>query len=96
MLPLRAVEVPSCSLEGLGLEEAPEAGSNSLLARAWAPGWSNADRALESFLRGALASYATARTKTDTTTTSLLSPHLHFGEVGLPCVSFSPVAFRLI
>lgn len=60
-----------------------EKGSNALLARAWAPGWANADRALESFINGSLMEYAVNRQKVDSTTTSLLSPHLHYGELSV-------------
>lgn len=69
--------------ESLGLEDHQEKASNALLARAWVPGWANADRALEAFLQGPLLEYATNRSKTDSTTTSLLSPHMHFGEISV-------------
>lgn len=75
--------VLSCTLEELGLEDETEKSSNALLARAWAPGWSNADKALEAFLAGPLLDYSRYRHKIDGPTTSLLSPHLHFGEVSV-------------
>lgn len=73
----------NCSIEDLELEDELEKGSNALLARAWAPGWANADRALESFINGSLMEYAVNRQKVDSTTTSLLSPHLHYGELSV-------------
>eukprot|EP00250_Pteridium_aquilinum_P019576 c24488_g1_i1 orf=1218-3317(+) len=75
--------VSSCTPEELGLEDETEKSSNALLARAWAPGWSNADKALEAFLAGPLLDYSRNRHKIDGPTTSLLSPHLHFGEVSV-------------
>ncbi|MCO5584045.1 hypothetical protein L7F22_037967 [Adiantum nelumboides] len=73
----------SCSIEELDLEDELEKGSNALLARAWAPGWANADRALESFINGSLTEYSANRQKVDSATTSLLSPHLHYGELSV-------------
>lgn len=72
-----------CSIEDLELEDESEKGSNALLARAWAPGWANADRALESFVNGPLVEYINNRQKVDSATTSLLSPHLHYGELSV-------------
>ncbi|PPD77907.1 hypothetical protein GOBAR_DD25165 [Gossypium barbadense] len=60
-----------------------EKGSNALLARAWSPGWSNADKALTTFINGPLIEYSKNRRKADSATTSFLSPHLHFGEVSV-------------
>lgn len=85
--PKRIIKFPgpslSCSIENLDLEDQLEKGSNALLARAWAPGWANADRALESFINGPLMEYAVNRQKVDSATTSLLSPHLHYGELSV-------------
>nr|BAA32808.1 blue-light photoreceptor [Adiantum capillus-veneris]BAA32811.1 blue-light photoreceptor [Adiantum capillus-veneris] len=85
--PKRILKFPgpslSCSIEDLDLEDELEKGSNALLARAWQPGWANADRALESFINGSLMEYAANRQKVDSATTSLLSPHLHYGEVSV-------------
>lgn len=64
-------------------EDESEKGSNALLARAWSPGWSNADRALTAFINGPLLEYSVNRKKADSVTTSFLSPHLHFGEVSV-------------
>lgn len=73
----------SLSIDDLELENESEKGSNDLLARAWAPGWANADRALEAFVGGPLIDYARSRQKVDSATTSLLSPHLHYGELSV-------------
>lgn len=75
--------VLSSSIEDLELEDELEKSSNALLARAWAPGWANAERALKSFINGALMEFAANRQKVDSATTSLLSPHLHYGELSI-------------
>ncbi|KAJ7006820.1 hypothetical protein NC653_006006 [Populus alba x Populus x berolinensis] len=72
-----------CPSEMLVFEDESEKGSNALLARAWSPGWSNADRALTTFINGPLIEYSKNRRKADSATTSFLSPHLHFGEVSV-------------
>eukprot|EP00249_Psilotum_nudum_P022231 c28427_g1_i1 orf=1839-3896(-) len=76
-------QIFSCVVEDLALEDESEKGSNALLARVWSPGWINADRALGSFVNGPLLDYAVNRQKTDGPTTSLLSPHLHYGELSV-------------
>nr|AXV45366.1 cryptochrome-1 [Ginkgo biloba] len=76
-------DVSSCPSENLGLEDESEKGSNALLARAWSPGWSSADKALTAFINGPLIEYAKNHRKADSATTSLLSPHLHFGELSV-------------
>lgn len=81
-----AGKLQSCSAEELGLEDQYEKSSNALLARAWCPGWTFANKSLDSFLRAPLCDYATDRHKADGasgTPTSLLSPHLHFGELSV-------------
>uniref|UniRef100_A0A2P2MCZ7 Blue light photoreceptor n=2 Tax=Rhizophora mucronata TaxID=61149 RepID=A0A2P2MCZ7_RHIMU len=69
--------------ETLIFEDELEKGTNALLARAWSPGWSNADKALTTFCNGPLIEYSKNRRKADSATTSFLSPHLHFGEVSV-------------
>ncbi|MQL88944.1 hypothetical protein Taro_021519 [Colocasia esculenta] len=76
-------DVSRCSSDNLVFEDDSEKGSNALLARAWSPGWRNADKALAAFLSGPLIEYSVNRKKADSATTSLLSPHLHFGEVSV-------------
>ncbi|XP_010538941.2 PREDICTED: cryptochrome-1 [Tarenaya hassleriana] len=76
-------DVSSCPSDTLVFEDESEKGSNALLARAWSPGWSNADKALMTFINGPLIEYSKNRRKADSATTSFLSPHLHFGEVSV-------------
>ncbi|XP_047949865.1 cryptochrome-1-like [Salvia hispanica] len=76
-------DVSRCNPDTLIFEDESEKGSNALLARAWSPGWSNADKALTTFLNGPLIEYSKNRRKADSATTSFLSPHLHFGEVSV-------------
>lgn len=78
-----SADVSRCPSDTLIFEDESERGSNALLARAWSPGWRNADRALTAFINGALINYSQNRKKADGATTSLLSPHLHFGEVSV-------------
>ncbi|GAB2519851.1 cryptochrome/photolyase family protein [Lysobacter humi (ex Lee et al. 2017)] len=47
----------------------------------WTPGEAGAREALDTFVDGALRGYATDRDRPDRTGTSLLSPHLRFGEL---------------
>uniref|UniRef100_A0A5B7BWM0 Putative cryptochrome 1.2 n=1 Tax=Davidia involucrata TaxID=16924 RepID=A0A5B7BWM0_DAVIN len=76
-------DVSRCPSGTLVFEDESEKGSNALLARAWSPGWSNADKALTTFINGPLIEYSKNRRKADSATTSFLSPHLHFGEVSV-------------
>ncbi|KAK3230891.1 hypothetical protein Dsin_002772 [Dipteronia sinensis] len=76
-------DVSRCPSDTLVFEDELEKGSNALLARAWSPGWSNADKALTTFINGPLIEYSKNRRKADSATTSFLSPHLHFGEVSV-------------
>ncbi|KAK6130664.1 hypothetical protein DH2020_035639 [Rehmannia glutinosa] len=76
-------DVSRCMSDTLVFEDESEKGSNALLARAWSPGWSSADKALTVFLNGPLIEYSKNRRKADSATTSFLSPHLHFGEVSV-------------
>lgn len=78
-----AGDVSKCVADTLIFEDESEKGSNALLARAWSPGWSNADKALTTFINGPLIEYSKNRRKADSATTSFLSPHLHFGEVSV-------------
>ncbi|XP_044478457.1 cryptochrome-1-like isoform X2 [Mangifera indica] len=76
-------DICRCPSDTLVFEDELEKGSNALLARAWSPGWSNADKALTTFINGPLIEYSKNRRKADSATTSFLSPHLHFGEVSV-------------
>ncbi|KAL0917069.1 hypothetical protein M5K25_012110 [Dendrobium thyrsiflorum] len=80
---IKSGDISRCPSDTLVFEDESERGSNALLARAWSPGWQNADKALSSFINGPLIDYSVNRKKADGTTTSLLSPHLHFGELSV-------------
>ncbi|RRT58438.1 hypothetical protein B296_00033024, partial [Ensete ventricosum] len=75
--------VISCPIEELGLENEIEKPSNALLSRCWSPGWSNADKVLGEFISGHLLDYSENRMKVEGSTTSLLSPYLHYGELSI-------------
>ncbi|XP_031492190.1 cryptochrome-1 isoform X1 [Nymphaea colorata] len=78
-----SADISRCQSDILAFEDESEKASNALLARAWSPGWSNADRALAAFINGPLLEYSVNRKKADSASTSLLSPHLHFGELSV-------------
>ncbi|KAJ4825707.1 Cryptochrome-2 [Turnera subulata] len=75
--------VEKCSVDELGLENEAEKSSNSLLGRAWSPGWANADKALTEFVEHHLVDYSKNRVRVGGQSTSLLSPYLHFGEISV-------------
>ncbi|KAJ1265697.1 hypothetical protein BS78_08G095600 [Paspalum vaginatum] len=90
LAPVRLVPVPGvgnlrgCSIDDLGLESSKdEESSNALLSRAWSPGWRNAENMLEEFMSYGLLEYSKHGMKVGGTTTSLLSPYLHFGELSV-------------
>lgn len=70
----------SLDLDELGLE--PEIDWAAGLRREWVPGEAGALAALEEFVRGPVAGYAERRDVPGEISTSRLSPHLHFGEIG--------------
>ncbi|KAG1342362.1 Cryptochrome-1 [Cocos nucifera] len=76
-------DVSMCPSDNLVFEDESEKGSNALLARAWSPGWRNADKSLSAFINGPLIEYSVNRKKADGASTSLLSPYLHFGELSV-------------
>jgi len=69
----------SVALEDLGLQ--PRIRWDGGLAAAWQPGERGAWQNLGRFLDGPVARYDEARNLPDTSGTSRLSPHLHFGEI---------------
>ena len=80
-LPAPAVWPAGDALEALGLlPDRPWAAS--MIAR-WQPGAEGADRALGEFLAHRLQGYADGRDLPAQPATSRLSPHLHFGEIGV-------------
>lgn len=73
-------DVPgSVAVQALGL--APAIAWDSDFWTHWQPGEAGAHEALAVFCEGALRGYDTARDRPDQVGTSLLSPHLHFGEI---------------
>ncbi|KAK4732569.1 hypothetical protein R3W88_025557 [Solanum pinnatisectum] len=90
-----AGSVKMCSIEELGLENESEKSSNALLGKGWAPGWSNADKALTDFVETNLLAYSKDRLRVGGNSTSLLSPYLHFGEVSVRKV-FNSVRLKQI
>lgn len=90
-----AGSVKMCSIEELGLENESEKSSNALLGKGWAPGWSNADKALTDFIENNLLAYSKDRLRVGGNSTSLLSPYLHFGEVSVRKV-FNSVRLKQI
>ncbi|XP_062232688.1 cryptochrome-1-like isoform X2 [Phragmites australis] len=85
LVPVPGLEnVRGCSIDDLGLESSKdEESSNALLSRAWSPGWRNAEKMLEEFVSYGLLEYSKHGMKAGGTTTSLLSPYLHFGELSV-------------
>ena len=51
------------------------------LRETWQPGEAGAAKTLDNFLQTALANYDSDRDRPDRVGTSMLSPHLHFGEI---------------
>lgn len=78
-LPRLASKYASEYLGGLGL--APGPGWDSGFWEKWRAGEAGAHEALEVFIDGALRGYRSDRDRPDRTGTSLMSPHLHFGEI---------------
>jgi len=72
-------QVDSLPLQALGLQ--PRLGWDRGFWEHWQPGEAGALEALEVFCEGALNGYREQRDLPDRTGTSLMSPHLHFGEI---------------
>jgi deoxyribodipyrimidine photo-lyase len=53
------------------------------LAKAWQPGWPQAQQRLSEFVDDGLTGYDAARNRPDQAGTSSLSAHLHFGEISV-------------
>ncbi len=78
----RTLSTPALSglpLQALGLK--PRLGWDAGFWEHWQPGEAGAQETLEVFAEGALNGYREQRDLPDRTGTSLLSPHLHFGEI---------------
>ncbi|WP_296252079.1 deoxyribodipyrimidine photo-lyase [uncultured Stenotrophomonas sp.] len=76
---LSPVKQSGLSLQALGLK--PRLDWDAGFWEHWQPGEAGAQEALEVFADGALNGYREQRDLPDRTGTSLLSPHLHFGEI---------------
>ncbi len=59
------------------------------LRQTWTPGEKGAEARLAAFLKGGLANYADERNRPDKPSTSMLSPHLRFGEISVRRVLFA-------
>ncbi len=70
------------SLAPAALELLPRLPWAEGFAREWQPGEAGAEKRLRRFVAGAMEDYADQRNFPDTSGTSALSPHLHFGEIG--------------
>ncbi|XP_073282652.1 cryptochrome-1-like [Primulina huaijiensis] len=86
-------KVEKCLIDELGLEDESEKSSNVLLGRGWSPGWANANKAFTRFIENHLLNYSKDRLRVHGNCTSLLSPHLHFGELSVRKV-FSSVLMK--
>lgn len=82
----RALAAPAAPVAGEALEDWGLLPGRPDWARSfgemWQPGEAGALRKLTAFLDGAIIAYASDRDRPDTDGTSMLSPHLHFGEIG--------------
>ncbi len=78
-LPAIAPKIVSDSLDSLQL--LPTLEWDEGFWEKWRPGEAGAQEALEVFIDGALRGYRSDRDRPDRIGTSLMSPHLHFGEV---------------
>jgi len=75
-----SVDVPSDLLDDWGLlPKAPDWSGG--LADTWTPGEAGAQERLQTFLEGTVNDYAQSRDRPDRDATSMLSPHLRFGEI---------------
>ena len=63
----------------------PRSGTDTLLVALlqWQPGGRGAHQLLEKFVMSRLKAFSEDRSKTDTRSTSRLSPHIHYGEISV-------------
>ncbi|MET0580887.1 MAG: deoxyribodipyrimidine photo-lyase, partial [Pseudoxanthomonas sp.] len=78
-MPRVATRYASEPLHALGLQ--PEPAWDGGFWDKWRPGEAGAHEALDIFTDGALRGYRSERDRPDRIGTSLMSPHLHFGEI---------------
>ena len=80
----KSLPVPTNSPRGESIDAlalAPAIAWDRGLAEMWTPGEAGAAARLEAFRRGAIDGYGEGRDRPEIVGTSLLSPHLHFGEI---------------
>jgi deoxyribodipyrimidine photo-lyase len=78
-------KIPGVAAEGLSVDALgllPKIKWDSGMAASWTPGEAGAHKRLTRFCNEALHDYKLGRDRPDKVLTSLLSPHLHFGEIG--------------
>jgi deoxyribodipyrimidine photo-lyase len=78
-LPPVSTGIKSAKLESLDL--LPKVRWDSSFSDHWLPGEAGAHRHIDDFLDHAVINYPDDRNRPDITGTSMLSPHLHFGEI---------------
>ncbi|MEO8364647.1 MAG: deoxyribodipyrimidine photo-lyase [Pseudoxanthomonas sp.] len=78
-LPAVPANLASENIDALGLS--PSRDWDRQFWETWQPGETGAHEALEVFIEGALHGYRSDRDRPDRVGTSLMSPHLHFGEI---------------
>ena len=78
-LPAVPANLASEDIDALGLSPSPA--WDRQFWETWEPGEAGAHEALEVFIGGALRGYRSDRDRPDRVGTSLMSPHLHFGEI---------------
>ncbi|MGH8062683.1 MAG: cryptochrome/photolyase family protein [Pseudoxanthomonas sp.] len=78
-LPAVPANLASENIDALGLLPSPD--WDKQFWETWQPGEAGAHEALEVFIDGALHGYRSDRDRPDRVGTSLMSPHLHFGEI---------------
>eukprot|EP00889_Picochlorum_renovo_P002476 jgi/Picre1/29506/NNA_004892.t1 len=71
------------SVDDLHIMSPQEEASNAQLEVYWNPGRQGAMSQLEAFVEKKLSEFSDNKAKTDRMSTSKLSPHLHFGEIGV-------------
>lgn len=71
--------IPSTAIEKLALDV--DTARTKQLESCWKPGASSAQRTLQNFLHDMIFRYPENRDQLDLIGTSVLSPHLHFGEI---------------
>eukprot|EP00891_Asterochloris_glomerata_P002034 jgi/Astpho2/2034/Aster-00531 len=82
-MPAVPPDVVGLDLPNLGLMTPEEELSNQQLDHSWSPGGQGAHQILQRFVLERLEAFGHDRVKTDRTSTSRLSPHIHYGEISI-------------